>query len=100
MIEAIDRPALMYMAVTRLTMRSRMQSVSDTVERIEETRARLGSDYGAVCFSPSCGNVDGESELGLKTFACGGNCGVRYCSVECQRRDWRAGHHRVCGCPV
>ncbi len=30
------------------------------------------------------------------TKRCGGCRLVRYCSKECQRRDWRAGHHSVC----
>ena len=32
------------------------------------------------CFNPACTNLDGPSELALKTLACGGGCGVRYCS--------------------
>ena len=36
------------------------------------------------CFNPACTNLEGPSELALKTFPCGGGCGVRYCSPACQ----------------
>ena len=49
------------------------------------------------CFNPACSNLAGPSELALKTFACGGGCGVRYCSPECQAQGWRDGHRLSCG---
>ena len=49
------------------------------------------------CFNPACTNLAGPSELALKTFACGGGCGVRYCSHECQAQGWRDGHRLSCG---
>ena len=49
------------------------------------------------CFNPACTNLEGPSELALKTFACGGGCGVRYCSPECQAQGWRDGHRLSCG---
>ena len=49
------------------------------------------------CFNPACTNLKGPSELVLKTFACGGGCGVRYCSPECQAQGWRDGHRLSCG---
>ena len=49
------------------------------------------------CFNPTCTNMEGPSELALKTFACGGGCGVRYCSPECQAQGWRDGHRLSCG---
>ena len=47
---------------------------------------------GLWCFNPACTNLEGPSELALKTHACGGGCGVRYCSPECQAQGWRDGH--------
>ena len=56
-------------------------------------------DWGRplVCCNPGCTNLEGPSELQLKTFACGGGCGVRYCSRECQVQGWRLGHRHSCG---
>ena len=52
---------------------------------------------GLWCFNPACANLEGPSELALKTQACGGGCGVRYCSRECQAQGWRDGHRLSCG---
>ena len=49
------------------------------------------------CFNPACTNLEGPSELALRTLACGGGCGVRYCSPECQAQGWRDGHRLSCG---
>ena len=52
------------------------------------------------CFIPACKNLEGPSELLLKTYACSGGCGVRYpgyCSIECQTQGWRDGHRLSCG---
>ena len=51
---------------------------------------------GLWCFNPACTNLEGPSELALKTHVCGGGCGVRYCSPECQARGWRDGHRLSC----
>ncbi len=56
-----------------------------------------GWGEGLWCFNPGCTNLSGPSELQLKTFACSGGCGVRYCSKECQEQAWRQGHRRSCG---
>ena len=58
-----------------------------------------GCSWGEAlwCFNPACTNLSGPSELTLPTFACGGGCGVRYCSRECQARGWRDGHRLSCG---
>ena len=48
------------------------------------------------CCNPGCTNLSGPSELQLKTYACGGGCGVRYCSRECQVQGWRLGHRHSC----
>ena len=54
-------------------------------------------DEGLWCCNPACTNLEGPSELALKTHACGGGCGVRYCSIECQAQCWREGHRLSCG---
>ena len=58
-----------------------------------------GGGWGEAlwCFNPACTNLEGPSELALKTHACGGGCGVRYCSPECQAQGWRDGHRLSCG---
>jgi hypothetical protein len=48
------------------------------------------------CCNPGCTNLSGASELQLKTYACGGKCGWRYCSKECQEDGWRQGHKHSC----
>ena len=58
-----------------------------------------GRSWGEAlwCFNPACTNLEGPSELALKTLACGGGCGVRYCSPMCQAQGWRDGHRLSCG---
>ena len=48
------------------------------------------------CSNPACTNLEGPSELALETRPCGGGCGLRYCSPECQARGWRDGHRLSC----
>ena len=48
------------------------------------------------CHHPGCTNLSGPSELQLKTLACGGGCGARYCSRACQEAAWRQGHRLSC----
>ena len=59
-----------------------------------EQREDWGRPLG--CCNPGCTNLSGPSELQLKTYACGGGCGVRYCSRECQVQGWRLGHRHSC----
>ena len=58
-----------------------------------------GCSWGEAlwCFNPTCTNLEGPSELAMQTFACGGGCGVRYCSLGCQTQGWRDGHRLSCG---
>ena len=67
-----------------------------------ECRDRHGPEHKKVCFvrrvcnRPGCDNteaVEGGGEMQL----CGGCRAVRYCSTECQRLHWRAGHKQACG---
>ena len=57
-----------------------------------------GSEWGEAlwCFNPACTNLEGPSELALMTYACGGGCGLRYCSRECQVEGWKGGHRLSC----
>ena len=48
------------------------------------------------CCNPGCTNLSGPSELQLKTKACGGGCGVRYCSKNCSQQGWKLGHKHSC----
>ena len=58
-----------------------------------------GCSWGEAlwCFNPACTNLSAPSELALKTLACAGGCGVRYCGPECQAQGWRDGHRLSCG---
>jgi len=43
-----------------------------------------------------CRNLSGVSEAGLRLQLCSGCNTARYCSEDCQRRAWRAGHRGAC----
>jgi hypothetical protein len=47
-----------------------------------------------VCNNPSCGNTEGVSKAAAACKACVG-CRCRYCSVACQRADWKR-HKGAC----
>ena len=49
-----------------------------------------------TCCNPSCNRLEGPCEIEVKTMACGGGCGARYCCKVCQEQAWRAGHRRNC----
>ena len=63
---------------------------------LEQCLPSSGWGEGLWCFNPYCMNMEGPSELQLKTYACGGGCGVRYCSETCQAQAWREGHKMSC----
>lgn len=44
-----------------------------------------------------CCNLEGRSEAEVRLRACGRCRAVGYCSAECQRADWAAGHKAECG---
>jgi hypothetical protein len=52
-------------------------------------------NVGLWCSNALCANLAGPCELQLRTLACGGGCGARYCSSSCQRQAWQGGHCRV-----
>jgi hypothetical protein len=47
-----------------------------------------------VCNNLSCNNLEGISEAAAACKACAG-CRCRYCSVACQRADWKR-HKGAC----
>jgi hypothetical protein len=47
-----------------------------------------------VCNNPDCENTEGVSEAAAASKACAG-CRCRYCSVACQRAEWRR-HKGAC----
>ena len=48
------------------------------------------------CCNTACVRLDGPCEMEVKTRACGGRCGARYCCADCQEQAWRGGHRRNC----
>jgi hypothetical protein len=43
-----------------------------------------------------CRRKPGDPGAPATLKLCGGCQGVRYCSSECQRKDWKMGHKAVC----
>ena len=48
------------------------------------------------CCNTACRKLEGPCEMEVKTRACGGGCGARYCCAACQEQAWRGGHRRNC----
>ena len=48
------------------------------------------------CCNTACVRLEGPCEMEVKTRACGGGCGARYCCAACQEQAWRGGHRRNC----
>lgn len=48
------------------------------------------------CANPSCTNMAGGCEARMRIKVCGGCKVARYCSGECQKVDWGAGHKGAC----
>ena len=74
---------------------TQMRTCWDIVDRLS-LQTPWTNDWGLWCGNKQCDNLSGPSEMRLKTLACGGRCGVRYCSRACQEAGWRAGHKAVC----
>ncbi len=51
----------------------------------------------ARCANPVCCCVAGASEARVQLLLCGRCRAVGYCSAECQKADWAAGHKAECG---
>ena len=48
------------------------------------------------CCNTACVRLEGPCEMEVKTQACGGGCGARYCCTTCQEQAWGGGHRRNC----
>ena len=48
------------------------------------------------CCNTACVRLEGPCEMEVKTRACGGGCGARYCCAACQEQAWWGGHRRNC----
>ena len=64
---------------------------------LAETQARRAADEAASglrnCALPACG----AREVSVHQFKrCGGCKAVVYCSAECAKAQWKAGHKREC----
>ena len=65
---------------------------------LSELMLDLPEDMWGVrtCCNPSCTRLEGPCEVEVKTLACGGGCGARYCCRACQEEAWRDGHRKNC----
>jgi hypothetical protein len=66
------------------------QQCADAVELCRTLVA--AAPLPVVCNNPSCGSFAGVSEAAASCKACAG-CSCRYCSVACQRADWKRHKH-------
>ena len=48
------------------------------------------------CSNFECTRLEGPYEMTVKTLACEGGCGARYCCQQCQEQAWRGGHRQNC----
>ena len=53
----------------------------------------------AQCAREGCSNVEDKSDTTKVFKCCGQLCGTRYCSRECQVKDWKKGKHKKL-CPL
>jgi hypothetical protein len=51
---------------------------------------------GALVECATCHRKPGDPGVPATLKLCGGCQAVRYCSAECQRKDWKLGHKVVC----
>jgi hypothetical protein len=71
-------------------------AVKDTVDDIQARTLALPYDYtGAMCDNCTARHMGGTPKFKM----CGACTNMRYCSVECQREHWKAGHKKTCNKP-
>jgi hypothetical protein len=81
---------------------SSMATEAAAVEQLHKDALQLcrvladAAPLTVVCNSPSCRTLAEVSEAAASCKACVG-CGCRYCSVVCQRGDWKR-HKVACRC--
>ncbi|GAX74386.1 hypothetical protein CEUSTIGMA_g1834.t1 [Chlamydomonas eustigma] len=102
-----EEPALLNLAV--LSQLWNMSGSEDRRGECHHDGSPLDTADLLCCQNPACGNLSGNVDLQIKTFACYGRgfrsqgrddalgCRTRYCSRKCQSQDWKAGHKDVCG---
>jgi hypothetical protein len=85
-----------FTAVTRISTAAAEQHSQQYAAAISLCRALAAAAPlpVVVCNNPSCGNTEGVSEAAAASKACAG-CRCRYCSVACQRADWKR-HKGAC----
>ncbi|KIM25103.1 hypothetical protein M408DRAFT_10641 [Serendipita vermifera MAFF 305830] len=107
---ALERDMLWLNTLSKLRARSKDKSTKESPQRKNtflEHWFKLGVAVGlqedapgAGCQWHECerhGRADEETEWMLRKCS---KCWVRYCSVECQRKDWKERHKKVCGTRV
>lgn len=68
----------------------------EAVKRREATAASTNGKDDIAIRLEVCGGC-GATESIPKSFKCCGGCKVvHYCSVDCQKKDWRCGHREAC----
>ena len=94
--KGVEVPAGTAVAVSEGTSWSRWEVLQAALLRSlpPEQQEDWGRPLG--CCNPGCTNLSGPSELQLKTKACGGGCGSRYCDKKCSAQGWRLGHRYSC----
>ncbi|GLC50631.1 hypothetical protein PLESTB_000401300 [Pleodorina starrii] len=76
---------------------TRLSPVEVAVLRALASPAEVAAEVLRTCANPTCLNLEGDSEAGLRLAACG-RCGAAwYCCRDCQTAHWRAGHRAECG---
>jgi len=64
-------------------------------DRLDTRQSRnLFSDSAKQCCNAGCSKKG--SDAGVELLRCACDTAQLYCSVECQRQDWRARHKKVC----
>ncbi|KIM25100.1 hypothetical protein M408DRAFT_316605 [Serendipita vermifera MAFF 305830] len=107
---ALEQDMLWLKTLGKLRAHSKDKSTSESLEPKEKALGdwfKLGvalglqeDPPGGGCQWHECerhGRADEETEWMLRKCS---KCWVRYCSVECQRKDWKEGHKKICGTRV
>jgi hypothetical protein len=90
--ENADDTYSLFLRGTAVVMPTMQQQYDDAVELCRTLVAI--APLPVVCNKPDCENVGGVSEAAAACKACS-ECRCRYCSVACQRADWKR-HKPAC----
>jgi hypothetical protein len=88
-------------AQTRSNASSASSEGAGTGEGSMQRQNTAGSNAGdggnpALVECAVCHRKPGDPGVPATLKLCGGCQGVRYCSAECQRKDWKLGHKALC----